>query len=275
MTGSIDASAPGSHSFAVLAYGESPYVEECIRSLGAQSIKSRIFLATSTPSAFLRALSVRHGIPLVVNGLREGIAADWSFAYDACATKYVTLAHQDDVYAPDYAEQCLAAAGRNPDALIVFTDSAERAGGRDRLSSRNLAVKRCILRFFFAGRHAVRNRRVKNRMLSLGNPIACPSVLFHKERIGTFEFARELLYNLDWDAWYRLARREGAFVYLKRPLMTHRIHPDSALVKGTVDQSRRKEDIMLFERFWPKSLAAVLATLYRESYHAGPKGGTP
>src|SRR5574341_1735144 len=97
MTGSIDASAPGSHSFAVLAYGESPYVEECIRSLGAQSIKSRIFLATSTPSAFLRALSVQHGIPLVVNGLREGIAADWSFAYDACATKYVTLAHQGAV----------------------------------------------------------------------------------------------------------------------------------------------------------------------------------
>ena len=39
------------HTFAVCAYGESPYLEECVRSLLDQNVKSRILIATSTPNA--------------------------------------------------------------------------------------------------------------------------------------------------------------------------------------------------------------------------------
>ena len=38
------------HSFAVCAYGESPYLDECLRSLVVQTVKSHIFIITSTPN---------------------------------------------------------------------------------------------------------------------------------------------------------------------------------------------------------------------------------
>ena len=37
------------HTFVICAYGESPYLEACIRSLLSQTEKSRILCATSTP----------------------------------------------------------------------------------------------------------------------------------------------------------------------------------------------------------------------------------
>ena len=42
------------HTFAVCAYGESPYLTECLDSLLAQTVKSRILIATATPNEFIR-----------------------------------------------------------------------------------------------------------------------------------------------------------------------------------------------------------------------------
>ena len=41
------------HTFAICAYKESPYLEECIKSLKNQTIKSNILIATSTPKELL------------------------------------------------------------------------------------------------------------------------------------------------------------------------------------------------------------------------------
>ncbi len=263
---------PEEHTFAVLAYGESPYLEACLRSLTEQRSRGAVLLTTSTPSTFLNDMAARFGFPLLVNGRREGIAADWSFAYRSAATKYVTLAHQDDLYAPDYAQQCLAAAARHPDALLVFTDSGELVDRQVRQHSRTLSVKGCILRTLFAGREAMRSPWQRSRLLAFGNPISCPTVLYHRERIGPFSFDGGLSYNLDWDAWHRLAARKGTFVYVRHPLVSHRIHGGSALVRGTMDESRNAEDQMLFRRFWPRPAADLLARIYTLSYGTSWKG---
>lgn len=255
------------HTFAVPAYGESPYLESCLDSLRGQSIPSRILITTSTPSSFLRKIAERHGVPLLVNPERSGIGPDWTFAYNAAKTNFVTLAHQDDLYDPRYTELCLEAAIRHPDALIVFTDSAEQVENHVSLRSRNLAVKRCIARAFFGGGgRALRSAWLKKRFISLGNPIMCPSVLYHRTLIGPFEFSRNLVYNLDWHAWLCLSGRKGSFVYLGRPLMKHRIHGNATLVTGTVGEERGIEDRIMFSLFWPKPLARVLAKTYQLAY---------
>lgn len=38
------------HTFAVCAYGESPYLEECVQSLLAQKVRTRILIATQLPN---------------------------------------------------------------------------------------------------------------------------------------------------------------------------------------------------------------------------------
>ena len=41
------------HTFAICAYKESPYLQECIDSLKSQTIKSNIIICTSTPCEYI------------------------------------------------------------------------------------------------------------------------------------------------------------------------------------------------------------------------------
>ena len=51
------------HTFAVCAYQESPYLEECIKSLKKQTIKSNILIATSTPNDYIKGIADKYTIP--------------------------------------------------------------------------------------------------------------------------------------------------------------------------------------------------------------------
>ena len=94
------------HTFVICAYQESKYLEECIRSLMRQTVKSEILMATSTPNAFVKKLSEKYGIPLYINTGERGITQDWNFAYRQARTPLVTIAHQDDVYAKTIRRWC-------------------------------------------------------------------------------------------------------------------------------------------------------------------------
>src|SRR4051812_5506910 len=96
------------HAFVVLAYGDSPYLAGCLATLRAQTRESRIIIATSTPSPFIEAAARDAGVELVVNPKRQGIAADWNFGLRATDARFVTLAHQDDTYLPDFLAATLA-----------------------------------------------------------------------------------------------------------------------------------------------------------------------
>ena len=90
------------HTFAICAYKESPYLEECILSLKNQTVKSNIIMATSTPNEWIQGLAEKYEIPLYINTGEGGIAQDWNFAYRQAKTDYITIAHQDDIYEPNY-----------------------------------------------------------------------------------------------------------------------------------------------------------------------------
>ncbi len=58
------------HTYVICAYKESPFLEECIRSLKAQTVQSEIIMATSTPNDYIRSLADEYEIPLFVNSAR-------------------------------------------------------------------------------------------------------------------------------------------------------------------------------------------------------------
>lgn len=250
------------HSFAVPAYGDSPFLEECLLSLERQTVPSTVYIATSTPSPFLERAARRHGIPLLVNPERRGIAADWTFAYRQCATGYLTLAHQDDIYHPGYTYAVVNAAELSPDTLIAFTDYDELTDGLTSGRTVNLSVKKAILAAAFHGKPSLDSGRSKRRLLSLACVIPCPSVMFNKRLIGDFAFSPGYQINLDWDAWARLAERDGSFRYVPRRLMKHRIHLHTATAGGIEAGQRQREDRMMFRRFWPGPVAGLIARLY-------------
>jgi glycosyltransferase involved in cell wall biosynthesis len=248
------------HSFAIIAYKDSAYLEDCILSLLSQSVKSKIYISTSTPSEYISALAQKYDLDVFLNLLSKGIASDWSFAYNKAKTKYVTLAHQDDIYAKDYTKECLKHAesleheGSLAGNLITFTDYSELVDGVERNNSLLLFIKKILLLVF----------GVKNS-LYFGSVIPCPSVMYNKENIGEFSFNDKFSINLDWEAWIRLSEK-GEFTFVNKRLMSHRIHPEAETSKGIKDNRRKNEDKILFTKLWGKTLGPVVSKIYSLSY---------
>lgn len=261
------------HSFVIPVYRAAPHLEALVASLKAQvEIRSEILLTTSTPSADLQAFAARHALPLCVNPQRLDIAADWSFALSAARAPLVTLAHQDDLFAPDYAAELVRALHRHPGALLAFCDYSEHTPAGARPLNLNLRIKRLLCRRAFGRQECLTEARRRLRLLSLGNPICCPSVMFDRRVLGNFRFPAGLRTNLDWMAWIELSRRPGGFVYVRRSLLSKGIHGNSETTATIADRARQREDRQLFECFWPRPVAAVLAAIYRIGYHGNRLG---
>jgi glycosyltransferase involved in cell wall biosynthesis len=239
------------HTFVILAYNGSPFLMECVESLLRQSVSSKLIIVTSTPNDLIGLVSRKYDIPLYVHS-RVGIGDDWSYAYKIANSEYVTLAHQDDVYLPDYTEKCLRAAEKRPDNLITFTGCYEPSR-----SVSVLIVKKLLLALPYW-----RNKIIRRLTLSFGNPIPCPTVMFHKTRIGLFSFNGQFNVNLDWDAWLRLSNMDGLFLRVKDDLVMHRIHTGSQ----TAVCNQAPEDRAIFQSLWPKPIANVFAKIYSLGY---------
>jgi len=256
------------HTFAILAYKESPHLQECIDSLKSQLVPSNIILCTSTPSAFLDAIAQRNGLGLFVNPEKKGIVSDWNFALGKASTGLVTLAHQDDIYFPEYSQKILEAAEKHEDSLIIFSGYNEIVCRKDetcvRERSLNFFVKKMLSNLFFCGRESLSSG--KKLLLALGNPIGCPTVTFNKKNIGDFQFDQNFSINMDWKAWYDLAQKKGSFVWVKKTLVSHRIYAGSETSQGLADNRRQEEDMRMFKKIWPSPIALVLSKLYGLSY---------
>lgn len=260
----------GRHSFLIPAYGRSPYLADCLRSLRAQTVPSPIVLSTSTPHEGLGELVDAFGAELFVHGPNGGIARDWNAALAQARTPWVTIAHQDDVYLPDFTRRTLALADRRDDAVLVATGYGEllEPSGQVRTWSAMLAIKRVLMELGFLGRSGVRSPQGKLRLLRFGCPIPCPSVSLHVAK-APLRFREDLKVDLDWEAWLRLAAGPGAFAYDRRVLMLHRIHRGSETSAGVRCGVREAEDRMMFESLWPRPVAAALARAYALAYEEG------
>lgn len=257
------------HTFAIPVFRAAPHLGALVESLRTQRTgPSQILIATSTPSAELEAFAIRHALPLHLNPQRADIAADWNFALGAAQTTFVTLAHQDDLYASDYVSKLTGALHRHPGALFAFSDYSEHTPSGERPTNINLRVKRALRRRAFRARECLTEPREKMRLLSLGNPICCPSVMLNRTTLPKFSFPSGFQTNLDWMAWVDLARGPGGFVYVSECLVSKGIHQGSETTATIANQAREREDRILFDAFWPRPVAAALATIYKLGYRA-------
>jgi glycosyltransferase involved in cell wall biosynthesis len=253
------------HTFAILAYKQSPFLEECIKSLLSQKVKSDIIISTSTPSDFIENLADKYNIPLYVNKKSHGIATDWNYAYNISKTEYVTLAHQDDIYTEDYLAKCMKKAERHPENLIIFTGYSELYGNEIVGNNLLLLIKKILL-FPFLFTKKLNNKLLKKSILLLGSPISCPGVTYNKKNLQNFKFDESFSINMDWNAWIQLAGKKGSFVYDSAKLFLHRIHDEAETSKAFADNRRRDEDLRIFKKLWPKPLASLIAKIYSISY---------
>lgn len=252
------------HTFVICAYKESPYLKNCIRSLLNQTVKSHVLIATSTPNDFIKRLAESYDLPLVMNPGPSGIATDWNFAYQQAHTKLVTIAHQDDIYNADYLEEILKACNKAKNPILAHTAYYEIRNKKPVYKNRLLTVKKILLLPFVTSLtwNSVFLRR---RSLAFGCGICCPSVTYVKARLPEEPFAVGCKANLDWEAWECYSRLPGAFCYVPKQVMGHRVHEDSETshVIGE-NNGRSAEDYAMYQKFWPDWMAKLLMHFYKK-----------
>ncbi len=263
-----------SHTFVICAYQTSPYLEACILSLVNQEILTTIIMVTSTPNEMINELSRQYDIKLFVSNGRTSLAADWNFAVSCAKTPLVTIVHQDDIYERQYAKQIIAKCNRVSRPLLLFTDSYVIRDGRKQYRNSNLTVKRLLLLPLQIPLFSS-SIFIRRRVLSAGNPICCPSVTMVMSRIKKPVFTDSFKSNTDWQAWEKISKEKGEFIYIHKQLIGHRIHAHSTTTQIIRSNIRTKEDYAMFCRFWPKAIARFLVALYRlgeKSNQVGSQG---
>lgn len=252
------------HTFVVCAYKESGYLEQCVQSLLKQTEKSQIVMATSTPNDLILRVAEKHQIPLRINNGASGIAQDWNFAYSQASTDYVTLAHQDDIYEATYTARMFARMETVLKPLIFFSNYYEIRNGDKVVSNNLLRIKRLLtapLRIKSLQQLVVARRFC----LAFGSSICCPSVTFAVNNLPKEVFTVHFRSDVDWQAWEQLSRLKGSFCYDSKMLVGHRIHGDSETTKVIGEGQRTKEDMEMFQKFWPRMIAKLLTGLYASS----------
>lgn len=250
------------HTFIICAYKEQPYLEECVKSLLNQTCKSEVMISTSTPNDFIKKIAKKYHVKLLINTKTTGHINDFIFAYEQANTKYVTLCHQDDIYLENFGEETIKKMEKSQKPIIAFTNYYEKRDEKIQKRSLLLLVKRIInfpLLLF------KKSKKVRLFTLSLGNAICAPAVTYNKEVLETPLIQSDFKSNVDWLTYLDFAKRDGEFVYIKKPLMLHRIHEGSTTSSVIEDNTKAKEDYQMFRKFWPDPIAKLLLKIYGNS----------
>lgn len=250
------------HTFAICAYKESPYLEECIRSIVNQSVKPNIIIASSTKNKYIEDLGKKYNIPTYFRDGKSDIQDDWNFAVECSNTELVTVAHQDDVYDKDYLKNVLSAyTGKE---LMITTNNYYFINGKS-VDNKNLKIKR-LLKFPLLIPFVGDTKFIRKRTLALGNTIQCPSVTYNKRLIKGNIFTSDLKFGLDWDTFLKIYGMKGKTKYISKKLMSFRISNESTTKKTMDNDLRTKEDIIMFNKFWPKFITKLIMKFYVKSY---------
>lgn len=250
------------HTFVVCAYKESPYLEECIRSLLNQTVKSNIIISTSTPNDLIRKMADIYKLELHINTGKTGIGEDWNYGVSCTKTDYVTIAHQDDIYKPTYLEEIVKKLSNGKDFVIAFTDYREIKNGNEINLTNNLKIKEKLLwplRIFPKAKWA------KKCAIAFGNGICCPSVTLNTKIVGKTPYKIGLKSNVDWETWYEMTKFKGRFLYIPKELMDHRIHEGSETSNLIENNVRLEEDLYMLEKFWSKPIAKKIMNKYSDA----------
>lgn len=256
------------HTFSICAYKESPYLEECILSILNQTVKSDVVICTSTPNATIKRLAQQYSIPLFIRSGISNIKDDWSFAFNCATTNFVTIAHQDDTYHPDYVKELYKNISQYPleEILIFLTDYLPLKNNHKTKRDINSTLRK-LLRTPLKIKFLANKIWCKKMILSLGNSICCPSVTYNKYILQQSPFTSQYQFNIDWDTFLSLANQKGYFVYSSKVLTYYRIHDGATSKQFITDNRRIVEDTSMFQKFWPDWIVKIIMFFYKYAYH--------
>ena len=233
------------HTFVILAYKESDDLEECIKSVLKQSVKSNVLIATSTPNDYIMDMASRYSLGVTINEEESNKGSDYNFAINTMDSDLITIAHQDDLYDRNYTKEILKKYKDNNDATIFFTDNYEINDDKKIVRSKRLKRQRFYL-YPLKYRFFQNKKYFKLRSLRKQKFICTSSITFVKKNINKEIFPTDLIYDNDWKGLINLAREATRFVYVKKRLVGYRV------IEGAYNKEKLIEDEEILKTLYPK-----------------------
>lgn len=147
---------------------------------------------------------------------------------------------------------------------MIYSDYYEFRIDKKVTSNKLLKIKR-IMNAPIKWKMFYGNRFIRRFMLSLGDCICCPAITYVKKNAGEEPFDTKYINSCDYKTKVDLAAKKGAFIYIPKQLLAHRIYPESATSKNLGENIRQKEDFEIFCEFWPKPIARMINKIYATS----------
>lgn len=249
-------------TFVVCAYKKCEYLEESIKCLVKQTVKTNILISTSTPNEYIQNIADKYGIEVRINP-DGGQIKDYNFAMAQGKTDLIMLAHQDELISPNFVERVLKELNHSKRPIIAFTNYIEMHNNKiDEKTSTMVKIKRLML-LPLKWRWLAGTVFGKRFIQWLGDPITHPTVVCVRKEMPECIFREKYKASMDWDLWERLSRQKGSFVYVSDVLLYHRMNEEnqtSKLFKTT--NARYEDEFDIFCRFWPAPIAKLIMHFY-------------
>jgi len=172
-----------------------------------------------------------------------GIPGNWNRALAQVDTPYFALAHQDDVYEPDYLDTLLALLEAHPDAFVAHC-GVRAIDGRGAETFVPAERYKEVLwppgeRYALAPPEAV-------AQLSRGNYIVMSTVMYRTAAVRAIgPFNERFQFVADWQYWIRGALAGYSIVGTRRRLVRRRWHGGMATRRLERDLTRYREEVEL------------------------------
>lgn len=115
---------PEQITVAVTVYSRREYVRQAVASALAQTVPVRVMVVEDCgPDPGLKDFVLSEfgsRIEYVRNERRRGLFGNWNACLELCKTDWLSILHDDDYLAPNFAESLMALAGQVPEAGLYF-----------------------------------------------------------------------------------------------------------------------------------------------------------
>ena len=231
------------------AYNGSLYLATTIASLLAQTHRDfRMFVVDDRSDdnsvAIARAFEDPR-LTVTMNAERRGLAGNWNVAQSLATTSYLLIAHQDDVYSPDFLARMTRLLDEHPRAFIAHS-RVQYLDGRGRTF--RPAAARFKDRFWPEDDPYEREPAAELAALQGGNYIVCPSVLYRSSAVRAIgRFNESLTFVPDWEYWIRGLSQGFSIVGTHEQLLQWRRHETTATSREEATLRRYDEELALLE----------------------------